>query len=325
MGTQKVKPETVEMGMPLGAIIRVHFFLRHSIFPSCAIHFLEWVESDIFEDGESRPETELDKVHDFFHIILSSFWWLTTLAHGVMYSKKNTEESREDSRQARVMLAASYVIILEHVFSEAQKYLDQEEFMEWINSELSLKNAGIVFGSFTEYRALSVAMGFVINIYGNHIKTKITNIFGENVVWDDIYMDDTRLEKLFDEMMEIFSTYMPPVTDWPEWRFWLDAKSFTYKLCAEFTECEDTEAGSHIKTQNHSLTTNQSEKNILETIGRDILTGPQIAKKSGYPYGRNLKAKLSELVKRDVLDNKRGQGYSLNSEYYPLLEIIKST
>ena len=327
METQKVKPGTVKKDPKsfnhVGGIIKVHFYLRHCVFPFCAINFLEYIEGALVGDGKSKPDTELDRARDFFHIILSNFWWLTTLAKHVRYVEK--KGLKDPEIKACLLVAVSYVVILDHFYFEAKKYFDQEEFMEWILSKLSLKNAGVVFGSFTEYSALSVAMRFVTNIYGGHIKTDITNIFGENVVWGDISRDDIRLEELFDKMRGVFSTIMPPVKDWPTWKFRLDAESFTYKLCAEFEKFEATFSGSHINIQNRFLTTNQTEKNILETIGRDLLTGPQIAAKSGYPYGRNLKAKLSELLKRGFLDNIRGQGYSVTPEYYPLLEMIKST
>ena len=65
---------------------------------------------------------------------------------------------------------------------------------------------------------------------------------------------------------------------------------------------------------------NDTEKTILQTVRRDKLTGPQIADKSGFPYEKDLKAKLSELRKRNILDNKQGQGYFIKPEYYYLLD-----
>ena len=50
---------------------------------------------------------------------------------------------------------------------------------------------------------------------------------------------------------------------------------------------------------------NQTEKNLLETLGTDRLTGEDLAEKAKYPFNSNIKARLAGLVKLGILGNDR--------------------
>lgn len=63
---------------------------------------------------------------------------------------------------------------------------------------------------------------------------------------------------------------------------------------------------------------NDTEKNIIEALGTDTLTGEKLAKKAGYPYNSNFKSTLSALHRRGILGNKR-PGYFVQTDYHFLL------
>ncbi len=61
-----------------------------------------------------------------------------------------------------------------------------------------------------------------------------------------------------------------------------------------------------------------TEENILEVIGYGKMSGAQIAKGAGYPLNSNLKATLSSLRKRGILENK-APGYVVSANFHFLL------
>ena len=62
-----------------------------------------------------------------------------------------------------------------------------------------------------------------------------------------------------------------------------------------------------------------SEQHIINTLGKQTLTGEQIARACSFPYNSNFKSHLSSLRKRHILGN-RAPGYFLEPAYYYLLE-----
>jgi hypothetical protein len=59
-----------------------------------------------------------------------------------------------------------------------------------------------------------------------------------------------------------------------------------------------------------------TERNILEALGADRLTGEQLAKRAGYPFNSNFKGTLSSLRKRGVLGN-AAPGYFVIDAHRP--------
>ena len=218
------------MGMvntKLSEILNVERGLRHSIFPNCVIRILEYIEENEFEG-------EQNKIFDFFHCLLSSFWWQARMVEHIIYAtKKDMEKSR-----SLVFLISNYAICVDKFFDPLINYLENAELQDAINSRLPMKNAGIVFGSFTDYRALTVAVRFVISLYGGEVKETTKSIFGEDAILGDINQDNERLEKWLNEVRERVLFILPPVKVWPRRKFWLDAESLSYKIGAEFGEIE---------------------------------------------------------------------------------------
>jgi len=64
---------------------------------------------------------------------------------------------------------------------------------------------------------------------------------------------------------------------------------------------------------------NDTEETLIQALGKETLTGEDMARKTGYPYNSNIKSTLSSLRKRKILDN-NSPGYSLKQEYYHILE-----
>jgi hypothetical protein len=58
------------------------------------------------------------------------------------------------------------------------------------------------------------------------------------------------------------------------------------------------------------LDLNPTEKKLLKTLGRETLTGEELAERAGYPYNSNIKATLSSLRKRGHVEN-LAPGYRL--------------
>jgi hypothetical protein len=65
----------------------------------------------------------------------------------------------------------------------------------------------------------------------------------------------------------------------------------------------------------HVAILNDTDKNILEALGKDTMKGELLAGKAGYPYNSNFKSTLSSLKKRHLLDN-HGRGY-FNPQHTP--------
>jgi hypothetical protein len=63
----------------------------------------------------------------------------------------------------------------------------------------------------------------------------------------------------------------------------------------------------------------ETEKNIIEALNTDTLTGEKLAAKAGYPPNSNFKSTLAGLRKRGILGN-RAPGYFVKPEYHFLLE-----
>jgi len=61
-----------------------------------------------------------------------------------------------------------------------------------------------------------------------------------------------------------------------------------------------------------------AEKFIIKALGKERINGEKLAKKAGYPFNSNFKSTLSQLRKREILDN-LAPGYILKSKYYYLL------
>jgi hypothetical protein len=153
--------------------------------------------------------------------------------HIIYATKKDMDKSR-----SLVFLISSYAICVDKFFDPLINYLENAELQDAINSRLPMRNAGIVFGSFTDYRALTVAVRFVISLYGGEVKETTKSIFGEDAILGDINQDNERLEKWFNEVRERVLFILPLVKTWPREKFWLDAESLSYKIGAEFGEIE---------------------------------------------------------------------------------------
>lgn len=65
-----------------------------------------------------------------------------------------------------------------------------------------------------------------------------------------------------------------------------------------------------------------TEKEIIKALGDKRLIGEYLAKMANHPYQANFKNALSTLVKRGILDNKRGEGYFLRKEYHYILLLL---
>lgn len=210
----------------ISQVLNVKRILRYSFFPNCVIRILEYIEENEFED-------EQNNVCDFFHCLLSSLWWQVVMVEQIIYA---TEKELEKSRYWMVYLTSNYAVCLENLFDQLIKHLENPELQELINANLTFNNAGIIFSSFTEYRALAVAARFIINLYGGKVKETTEKVFGEDAILGDINRDDKRLEKWFDEIRERFLSISPPINALSRWEFWLEAESLSYKIGAEFAE-----------------------------------------------------------------------------------------
>jgi len=62
---------------------------------------------------------------------------------------------------------------------------------------------------------------------------------------------------------------------------------------------------------------NDTERNILQALGPDTMTGECLAKKAGYPFNSNFKSTLSSLRKRRILGN-ASPGYFVVEEFHHL-------
>lgn len=62
-----------------------------------------------------------------------------------------------------------------------------------------------------------------------------------------------------------------------------------------------------------------TERNILEALGTQTMTGEVLAKKAGYPYNSNFKSTLSSLRKRGILGNKSPR-YFVEPKYHSFLK-----
>ncbi len=69
---------------------------------------------------------------------------------------------------------------------------------------------------------------------------------------------------------------------------------------------------------------NDSERNIIEALGTNTLTGEDLSAKAGYPYNSNFKSTLSSLRKRKIIGNK-APGYFIESRYHFLLNKKKQS
>lgn len=73
-----------------------------------------------------------------------------------------------------------------------------------------------------------------------------------------------------------------------------------------------------IKGEKADTWLNDTERNVIEALGTNVLIGEKLAKKAGYPCNSNFKNTLSSLRKRGILGNK-SPGYFVKPAYHFLL------
>lgn len=202
-------------------------------------------------------------------------------------------------------------------------------------------NAGIKIGNFSQLSAFrlasSVLQWFIYDMEVGYDKCSMSK---EEAMCSALFPEaDLRLIDLFNEIESRLEHHSLSLSNYSETEgdFKLEGRIICWKILAEISEIRvEYYYGKQKKPKDLGMLTslsylneitieslNEKEKIIIETIGNEKMTGPIVAKKSGYPYDKDLRAKLSELVKRNILDNKRGQGYFLRPEYSHLFDDLK--
>jgi hypothetical protein len=229
-------------------------------------------------------------------------------------------------------LIGQYATGVNKYYEGMLKGIEDEKLSDLIYEILPLSNAGIMLGKISEYRAYRLAARFVARLHGDR-NLVITEKFFNSKSLNNVEWNDKRLNSWIKELHTVYRDALPIISTWSQPKFWAECESLTYKIGAELSDLHKhlgkMKKGSLFQgslTENekptvHPLT--EKESTILEAIQKECLTGPQIAKRSGYPYDKDLKQKLSELCKRGVLNNKKdGKGYFLIPELYHLLDTI---
>jgi hypothetical protein len=200
------------------------------------------------------------------------------------------------------------------------------------------QNPGIYFLDIVGKNALDVVLEFSCELYGT-ISEEAEYIFkndsGEDLTSDEIW------EKILLLIAEPANKTDPFFIKWkkkamyrikqqftrPEWsasEIIRDSEIIRAKLDHEYCEAfklweserqqdngNEQEVGTESNRGNNislSIKLTDTESNLLEALGEEIMTGPELLKKAGYDYSSNFRSILSNLFKRGILE-KTGNGY----------------
>jgi len=218
----------VEFDTKLSAQREYEKMFRLHAFPGSVIRLLEYLEGNEFK-GEQKD------IYDFFYCLLVCFWWQVHMLEWTFYAKG---EETEDSQLCLGFLASQSAVYIENYYPTLFNSLENMELQNAIDSNLSLNNAGVVFGTFTEYRALLVALLFVTTLHQD-IDDATKAVFGKDANLGDIDLHDERLKEWVQKIRKEFLFRLPPPESWPRWKLRVDSESLSCKIGFEFREIHE--------------------------------------------------------------------------------------
>lgn len=130
-----------------------------------------------------------------------------------------------------------------------------------------------------------------------------------------VAMDDQHWQSCHDVTMEFFA----PMRDREMWnlgvavgreRVYLSSPQVSVVVGRERVESVNAAGVTDTAPDKASDKLTDKETNIVEALADNAMTAPQLAKAAGYPNNSQFRRNLSELVKRGILQNTPGRGYS---------------
>ena len=236
--------------------------------------------------------------------------------------------SRNSTNADPAQFVARYTYLAEYLDRVAilQKE-DRDIFKDWP------ENPDVTFSWQAGWCALDVARNFGEIVRNGIIYGRVSALGPSRREYEKAKVSpepDPRVVQWFEVTMKEFrEKTLPDYAEQQMWKINRDFKRMLYKMGNEYTRACKVKAarGTPEKPREEQQTTfknaptlNDAERNIIEALDREKLTGEKLAAKAGYPYNSNFKATLSSLRKRNILRNE-APGYVLESKHYHFLNI----
>jgi hypothetical protein len=205
-------------------------YLLYDLFPPVVIGPLSVIEFSKFK-GVTKDTL------DYFRILINTFCWQLLIVNNTIETQKIAVD--------KLPLEAVYTvygcaICIDKFYDSLLKYTDNDKILETIAYRTSRHNAGIIFGPFVGLSPFVLASNFVRTLYETKIKVATEHIFGNGAILRNIDPDYVRLKKWLYEIREGILSILPPIEEWPIWKYKSDAESFICKLVLEICEIQES-------------------------------------------------------------------------------------